>query len=482
MNPYELTKRFQQTSTPIDSSTIEALVTGAVNTAVRGATNGAWMSPHQPLLPQQPQVAGRRFDYPVGVNVQYTPRGTEGVSFPMLRALAENYDLLRILIETRKDQMVKVNWSIRPIDEKKKVDSRCDEITKFLRFPDREHNWQTWLRIITEEMLVTDAACIYPTLTRGGDLYSLDLMDGATLKMVVDDQGRRPQPPDVAYQQVLKGIPAVDYSSDDLIYAPRNVRVNKLYGYSPVEQIIMTVNIALRRQLSQLQAYTEGNVPEALATVPALWNVDQIKDWQEYWDELLSGDTGARRHMRFIPDGMKYYATKSELLLDPFDEWLARVCCFCFSLPPTPFIKQNNRATGESAKEQATEEGLFPLLSWVKDLLDVVIWRYFGYEDLCFNWNMEEDVDAATQATIDVEYVRNGIKNIDDIGARLGLEPTGFPNAIYTATGAVTLKDVLNPPQPVAMPAGKGAPSPSDNPTGGTNKGTLNEPAQLAEA
>ena len=71
-------------------------------------------------------------------------------------------------------------------------------------------------------------------------------------------------PPATAYQQVLKGMPAVDYTRDELIYLPRNPRTHKIYGYSPVEQIVMTVNIALRRALHQLQFYTEGNIPESL--------------------------------------------------------------------------------------------------------------------------------------------------------------------------------------------------------------------------
>jgi hypothetical protein len=94
--------------------------------------------------------------------------------------------------------------------------------------------------------------------------------------------GRTPLPPDPAYQQVLKGLPAVNYSRDELIYAIRNPRTNRVYGYSPVEQIIMTVNIAMRRQLSQLQYYTEGNIPEAMIGVPDPWNPDQIRQFQDY--------------------------------------------------------------------------------------------------------------------------------------------------------------------------------------------------------
>jgi phage portal protein BeeE len=103
------------------------------------------------------------------------------------------------------------------------------------------------------------------------------VLDGATIKRLIDDWGRTPLVPAPAYQQILKGLPAVYYSADELIYAPRNPRVHKAYGFSPVEQVQMSVNIALRRQIYQLQYYTEGNVPEALIGVPESWNPDQIR-------------------------------------------------------------------------------------------------------------------------------------------------------------------------------------------------------------
>jgi hypothetical protein len=38
---------------------------------------------------------------------------------------------------------------------------------------------------------------------------------------------------------------------------------DKRYGYSKVEQLIVTINIGLRRQMFQLNYYTDGNMPEA---------------------------------------------------------------------------------------------------------------------------------------------------------------------------------------------------------------------------
>jgi phage portal protein BeeE len=127
---------------------------------------------------------------------------------------------------------------------------------------------------------------------------------------VIDDWGRTPQPFSAAdgsmvyppaYQQVLKGLPAVNYAARDIVYRPRNVRAHKVYGYSPVQQVLMTVNIALRRQLWQLDYFTEGSVPDALIGVPQDWTPEQIKQFQDYWDTEFVGDLAKRRRAKFVP-------------------------------------------------------------------------------------------------------------------------------------------------------------------------------------
>jgi len=47
-----------------------------------------------------------------------------------------------------------------------------------------------------------------------------------------------------------------------------------------------------------------------------------------------------------------------------FDEWIARVVCFAFSVSPQPFINQMNRSTSETQSQMSNEEGLQPILAW----------------------------------------------------------------------------------------------------------------------
>src|SRR5438876_8491986 len=60
----------------------------------------------------------RLWDFPVGVNTIYTPRAYEPISFAELRALADAHDISRLAIETRKDQLEKLDWAIKPKEGK----------------------------------------------------------------------------------------------------------------------------------------------------------------------------------------------------------------------------------------------------------------------------------------------------------------------------------------------------------------------------
>ena len=413
------------TATPIAEG-IVARAARALGYVVSGDAGG-WFGPLAPMPAQAPaEIAGRQFDFPSGYNLVTRPRAYEGTSFAELRALADSYDLIRLVIESRKDQIERLAWSIRARAlGNTKSDPRIAAISALFACPDGVHPWPTWLRMVLEDLLVIDAPALYLRRSHDGRLCALEPLDGATIKRIIDDWGRTPVPPEPAYQQVLKGLPAVDYTTDELLYLPRNPRAHKVYGFSPVEQVQMTVNVALRRQIWTLQYYTEGNIPEALIGVPDTWTPDQIRQFQGYWDSLHEGNTAQRRHAKFVPGGVAktFIPTREPALKDPFDEWLARVVCYAFSVSPQPFVQQLNRATSETAQDAALAEGLLPLKAWVKQLCDRVIAREFAAPDLEFAWSDDAPSDPAKVASVAVDYVKAGIKSVNEVRTELGLDP-----------------------------------------------------------
>ena len=286
-----------------------------------------------------------------------------------------------------------------------------------------------------------DAPAAEKRRDRSGRLIGLDVIPGDTVKLLVDDTGRRPLKPLPAFQQVIKGMVWADLTTDDLLYAPRNPRPNHLYGLSPVEQIVVTLTTALQRQTAQLGYFTEGNVPSGLLNAPSDWGPDAIRTLQEAWDARLAGDTGSKSRVFWAPAEARYQAFKDSPLKDDFDEWLARIVCYAFGLPPTPFVKQMNRSTAASDDDRAQEQGAEPRKRWWKRVADGVLADDLGRPDLEWSWCDATDVDPLVQAQIDDLNLKNGSATIDEVRNRRGLPPVagGEPARIYTATGAQAL-------------------------------------------
>src|SRR6185295_11800655 len=133
---------------------------------------------------------------------------------------------------------------------------------------------------------------------------------------------------------------------------------------------------------------------------PEGWQPDQIAAYQQWFDSLLSGNTANRTKLLWTPFGAKYFPFLSNPYKDKFDEWLARIVCFAFSLPPNAFVERINRATAETAQEAALEEGLGSLTTWVKRLVDTVIQDRMGYTDLEFSWTPPPELDPQAQTDV----------------------------------------------------------------------------------
>lgn len=429
---------------------------------VRGS-GADWFGPQNPQAPNAPpEVAGRAFNYMPGFNLNFTPRTSEKITFATMRQLADGYDLMRLVIETRKDQISRYRWKIRAKvdDNPSTIDvttpdqqARIDVLTRFFERPDGVNRWRPWLRSLLEDKFVIDAVTLYKRRNRGGQLIGLEQIDGSTMKVIIDDWGRTPQPYLLnnqvfwppAYQQVIAGIPAINYTVRDIVYAPYNRRVQKAYGYSEVEQVMTTVQIAMNRQKFQMSYYTEGNVPEALIGTPDGWTPEQIIAFQNAWDAMFTGNLAQRRHAKFVPGGVAktFVPTKEPDLKNPMDEWLARIVCFAFSISPQGLVAMMNRATAQVAGDQAQEEGTEPLKEYVKELVDDVLESEFASGDLEFAWDDSVSVDEATQIKNVLDKKDGGVITVNRARELLGEEKSNDPGAdvlmVKTATGSVPI-------------------------------------------
>ncbi len=185
--------------------------------------------------------------------------------------------------------------------------------------------------------------------------------------------------------------------------------------------------------------------------MPDAWTPDQIKNFQDYWDLYFTGDQARRRRAKFVPGGVArtFIQTKEPELKNAFDEWIARVVCFAFSISPQPFVNQMNRATSETQKDSADEEGLLPILNWIKRLCDHVIQTLLGAENLEFSWRHEPTIDPTVQRENLVAYVSAGMmtrrRAAEIMGEALPDDPMADVLTVTTGQGVVKLGAVSVP-------------------------------------
>ncbi len=430
--------------------------------------------PLKPFLPDGTPVDPGDSTWPprawvpqVGRNLSTTPRQEQGhllTPFDQLRSLAA-FDLVRISITDVVNQIMGMGWSVavkegvipKDLEKDEKVkreeamQPKVQAVKDWLGLPDplADLRFKPWLAPIVEEVLVTDALTLYPHYDRAGRFMGLEQINGATIRPLVDARGRPPlDPEEAAYHQIVYGRPETAFRLRELWYLPKNRRVDSPYGRSPTEMVLITVNLALRHQLFNLEYYASGTIPDSIYQMPKEWTDKQVRKWQEDWDAVLSGNAEARAGgVRFVPggEGAQYVPTKSREWKYDFEEWLARVIAWAFGVSPMPIAKTVNRATAETMEQSAMESGPKPVAEFLaENVINRAITEILKIPDVTFSWGEDEAEDPAVAYQRSVALVNNGTFLRNDVRDAYNLEPIpgGDRAFVLTAMGPLFLDEL----------------------------------------
>lgn len=297
--------------------------------------------------PDSGRAEPRQFEYQVSWNL---PGAADRlIPWPILRAAADRISLFRRCIEIRKNEVATLDWDIvisskaveraqradpgtakQDIEQamRKRVDPEIGRLVDFWENPDRRSglDWAGWAKKLLEERFVLDACAIYPRRTLAGDMFGFEIIDGSTIKPLLDEYGFRPMPPNPAFQQLLWGFPrgefiadtAVDemtgdsvvlggYRSDALVYHVATPRTWTPYGYGAVEQGLDDGDLYLRRHGWMKAEYSDGVMPSGWLLAgegQADWTADQLRAYEQAFNDLYGGQTEQRQRFRLLPYGM----------------------------------------------------------------------------------------------------------------------------------------------------------------------------------
>jgi len=437
---------------------------GPGNPIIPGAIN--------PINPATGRPEPRRYEYQVAQNINIVP--TRLVPFQTLRDAGDSIDILRRCIEVIKSKINGLDFDIvlgNDASEKiaaesggdhvramaKAREKYTDEINRMREFwenPDKAngYTWQDWINIAVEDILVIDAWAIYPQPTVGGDLYGFQILDGSTIKPLIDDRGMRPLPPNAAFQQILYGFPRSEFSateedpkadgeftSDQLAYMVKNRRSTTVYGFSPVERALPLADIYLRRQQWIRAEYTDGVLPELMFTTDEDWgtNPDLLLAYERILNDDLAGQTQQRKRARLLPKGLAPIVNDGygEKFKDTLDDYLITSICGHFGVQPSEIGFSPKGGLGgagfsEGQAENAEAIGIGPLANWISKQLTNLSYTYLGMpRELEFKLLTSERRDTEENARKNQIEITSAGKSVNERRSELGLPLLDTPQA-----------------------------------------------------
>lgn len=440
---------------------------------ISGVNPNNWPTAGQPMRPIGPE--GSRplaFPFYYGQNLNTTPRSDAPYSAADLQTLA-TYPLARICIDNTMDTICQISWKVQlrqmPGESDTKVKARRDKeqkgdlnirrLSKLLERPNRDCNWQEWMRPTLQDMLITDSANTLMLRTLRGDIGELRWTPGHVIARYIDDNGFTPEPESPAYAQLWGGLPRVQLTTRQMVYKPRNIfpragiESSYLFGFSPVESIADEIKVGISRLMFILAYYQEGAVGNMLHVAPPEVTADKIEEAARIVNAQLAGNFGKRRQYTILQgfqrDGKRDQLEfpKEPVLADVFDEVHIRKICFAFGTSPQRLQRMMNRASAVVSQQSSQEEGIRPYLMWAKGYVDYIIQVQMECPEYEIDFSPYFESDITKRAKVDASDVHEGIRTRNEIRVSRGEDRVDDPMAdrlcVTTANGVVRLGEYI---------------------------------------
>jgi hypothetical protein len=467
-------------------------------------------APINPVDPVTARPLPRQWEYPVAWNLPGF--GERLIPWKVLRDAANLITLFRRCIEIRKDEVATLDWDVaisakaieraqrqdpnaakKDIEKamRERVDPHIGRLVDFWDLPDSRSglDFAGWAGKVLEEYFVLDALAIYPRLSRGGDLLAFEVLDGSTIKPLLDNYGFRPAPPLPAFQQVLYGFPRGEfvadgvpdpdnpdqlivsdaYPSDRLVYKVHNVRTWTPYGFSAVEQALSDGELFARRMGWLRAEYTEGTMPAGwIETDPMQgeWSPAMLREFETDFNNWFAGNTAARQRHRILPPGMKAVESTAlnERYRPDYDLHLIKLVASHFSttIAELGFTEANGLgSTGwhEGQADVQDRKATQPTLRRLQALCTGLMRTYLNAPpELEFKILGLESEDENAADEIAERRINSGRMTRNEDRDRTGLPRYAFPEAdmpmVSTGRGVVFLEGAseLGPPGTLIAP------------------------------
>lgn len=344
-----------------------------------------------------------RYDQSTENTRRGTNKGPLQASFPALRQFAEECEPVRLAIQKRKAQLLSTPWDIVAKDEAKGSSSVEKDIATAKAFfstrgglggPGRR--MRGFLNAILEDLLTVGAFSCYRRPSRGGQLYSIEPIDAATIKPLLTPEGWTPEPPAFAYEQWIKNTLKDSFTADQLWYETWDVRTYSRWTRSPVEYILGSAIQFLAIETWNLSWFRDGDGEFTYWETPEEWTFQQVKEFNAFVQQMAE-DMKARRKGGpglAVPGGPKRQSarprTEAEYSETGLQLWRRIACAFDLNATVLGFEGQQYKVSQEGQGDAAEQWGNKPLCLLLDDFFTDVIELDLGITTCEFKYKVDE--------------------------------------------------------------------------------------------
>lgn len=355
----------------------------------------------------------------------------------MLRDFSRTNEWVRLAIDYRREQISMASWKIVRLDDPKKppdprIEAAVRQLFRFVN-PKRE-SIETLFDMSLDDILVLDAGCIEKEKSLGGQIVALWGVDGATIAPDPDWDGSNPTA--MRYTQMIDGRKVCELRNDQLVYIMRTPTTYSPIGWSPVETLVRAIEADLYGETYDFEMLRQ-TAPAGVLSLGAGVPNQEVQAFREYYEAEIAGtkdiaifgggEPGAGAGVTWTAFGR----SNREQERMAYKEWLVKKIAAVFRVDKSIFniTESVNRATSKT-QQSRTDEGLKALASMIaRYVTREIIWEFD--ENHGFQFDELTDTDEKEQSDIDTTYVGGGIWMINEVRARMGLDPVPWGDAPY---------------------------------------------------
>lgn len=372
------------------------------------------------------------------------------VSWNTLRLMGNRNEWVRAVLKTRKNQISQVEWDVtlKDTDDASGAAARAAKSLKKLLSRPMMHgarpqsmSWRHWIGMFLEDLLVLDRACVEKERDGNGWIVALHPVDGSTIRPRLDSYGGYD---DEAYLQVVDGQTVATFGMEDLIVAIDNPQVDVAlagYGMSPLENLVVSVTADLHAAKFNADYFTKGALPEGMISLGEDVQPEDVDAFRHYWATEIVGRPWSTPIMGGSkdPEFIQWRQSNRDMQFMEYQDWLLQRICAVYQISKQELgaIEDVNRSTADSQDSSNDRKGIQPLLSLIKDVIDLEIVGEHGQglgDYLEFSWaqvgESAEEVNARFQPMHE-----SGVVSGSEWREAQGMDADGDPKATMGKEG-----------------------------------------------